>query len=202
MQSMNNNIFDAIEHVNIYTASIRRVALLVNKGSPVFQHKIIRAIVADLKSTEEFYENEMSQMMKSNMEAIGNNMIDAMENNMMDTTSDDGIVDGMSNSIVDGMSNYLTGSREEDEPLFINHMMKNLKHIAMMTPITISPETFKKEVDIINIRTGIKVMHRTSLFKTCPRCKNKTVKFREIYVRAADEAANERHECTTCDHIW
>jgi DNA-directed RNA polymerase subunit M/transcription elongation factor TFIIS len=147
--SMNHNLFDSTEHLSIYDAAVRRMSLLLNEKSDVYQEKLIDCIINDINSAKEYCEES-----------------------------------------------------NEEYSRVLNYMLKNLKELPMISPQNIAPEAYKKDLDMIKIRTGIKVQLRTSPFKTCPRCKRKTVTFQEIQFRCADEAADVRHECIKCKHRW
>lgn len=76
----------------------------------------------------------------------------------------------------------------------------DLKEIGFKTEKELCPQATQKERDEIAIRSEQHVIEKESNLFKCPNCKERRVTYREVQLRALDEAPDYLCKCLNCKH--
>lgn len=76
----------------------------------------------------------------------------------------------------------------------------DLKEIGFKSEKELCPQSIQKEKDEIAIRSEQHVIEKESNLFKCPNCKERRVTYREVQLRALDEAPDYLCKCLNCKH--
>lgn len=78
----------------------------------------------------------------------------------------------------------------------------DLSLIGSMTEKELCSQSIQKEKDEIALRSEQHVVEKESNLFKCPKCHERRVTYREVQLRAADEAADFICKCINCNHTF
>jgi DNA-directed RNA polymerase subunit M/transcription elongation factor TFIIS len=76
----------------------------------------------------------------------------------------------------------------------------NLEFIACISEKEICPLSIKEEKDEIELRSEQHIIEKESDLFDCPNCKQRRITYKEVQLRALDEAPNYKCICLNCNH--
>lgn len=203
-----NNIIKKYIHNEINVVKIINYNI-INKS----RNKIITLFLDLLKNSHDYFINHNEKtneivkkienscyeaVLKDNFQILNNFDTDEDYNMFIELYS---IRCGIIYNIIDPNSDI----SKSNNLLIINDIIDekiNIDEIGYKSEKELCPQSFKKEMDEINLRTEQVLESKSSSIFKCPKCKERKVSYKEVQLRSIDEAPDYICTCLHCKHLF